>query len=88
MQQIFKQLIDRYESENGNGFAQNYRDRSVDELEEIIIDFQIDYRYGDSDSQHCESISIADRLVFSSSEPCTQAEFLGYLAAKIAVARN
>lgn len=86
MNELFRQLIDRYESENG--FAQSYRDRSVEELEEVIIDFQSDYQYAAPVGNSSDLISIVDRLAFNHWEPCTQTEFLAYLAAKIAVARN
>lgn len=86
MNELFRQLIDRYESENG--FAQNYRDLNVETLEEIILDFQNLYQFGDSDMETNAFIHSDDWTAFSHWEPCTQTEFLAYLAAKIAVARN
>ena len=86
MNELLKQLCDRYESENG--FAQNYRDLNVETLEEIILDFQNLYQFGDSDMETNAFIHSDDWTAFSHWEPCDQSEFLAYLAAKIAVARN
>lgn len=89
MKELLKQIIDRYESENG--FAQNYIDLNVEALEEVILDLQHLYQFGDSLSWGAETspfIHSDDWTAFSHWEPCTQTEFLAYLAAKIAVARN
>ena len=89
MEELLKQIIDRYESEIG--VLQSYHDRSVEELEEVILDLQHLYQFGDSLSWGAETspfIRSNDWTAFSHWEPCTQAEFLAYLAAKIAVARS
>ena len=84
----FTQIIEHYESVGFASFCQNYKDLNVETLEEIILDFQHLYQFGDSDIETNAFIHSSDWLVFGHWEPSTQADFLAYLAIKIAVARN
>lgn len=86
MNQLFKQIIDLYESDNC--FSDNFKDLNVETLEEIILDFQNLYQFGDSDMETNAFIHSDDWTAFSHWEPCDQSEFLAYLAAKIAIARS
>lgn len=90
MQQQFKQIIDYYESQwLVIGFIQNYKERPLDELEQILLEFQSLYSYGDTDGDRDDLlIEPQDWMIFSHWEPCTQAEFLAYLAIKIAFLRQ
>lgn len=85
---LFNQIIERFESEEFASFAQNFKDRSVEDLEEIAVSLQCLYVYGDDADNYCELISPEDWIVFHNWEPSTQTEFLAYLAIKIAVLRN
>ena len=88
--QEFKQIIKRYEDESHNlsGFIQSYKDRTVEELEEIVSDFQALYQFGDYPDNNHPLISFEDWTAFPYWEPSTQTDFLAYLAIKIAVARS
>lgn len=94
----FQQIIKQYECGNLASFCQNYKDRTVEELEAIILDFQSIYQHGwdfrtlcqveDNESDCIDLISSEDWMVFSHWEPTTQTSFLAYLAIKIAVLRS
>lgn len=86
----FTQIIERYESESYNlsGYIQSYKDRTVEELEQIIVDFQSLYVFGDYPDISRSLISEEDLTIFRYWEPSTQTDFLAYLAIKIAVARS
>jgi len=84
----FQQIIEQYESDNLASFCQNYKDRSAEELEAIILDFQSLYQFGDDEGDRGDLISSEDWFVFRHWEPCTQTDFLAYLAIKIAVLRS
>jgi hypothetical protein len=88
--QEFTQIIERYEHESHDlsGFIQSYKDLNVETLEEIILDFQNLYQFGDLDVETSAFIHSDDWLAFKYWEPSTQSDFLAYLAIKIAVARN
>jgi hypothetical protein len=87
MQELFQQIIKRYEFENG--CAKSYKELNVETLEEIILDFQHLYQFGDyPDFVSKSGIHSSDWLAFKHWEPCDQSEFLAYLSAKIAVLRN
>lgn len=82
----FQQIIKQYEC--GNNFCRNYKDRTVEELEAIILDFQSIYQFGDVEGDCIDLIPSEDWIVFSHWEPSTQTDFLAYLAIKIAVLRS
>jgi hypothetical protein len=84
----FQQIIKQYESNDLASFCQNYKDRTVEELESIALDFSLLYAFGDGEGSPEDLIPEQDRLVFHHWEPCTQTNFLAYLAIKIAVLRN
>ena len=84
--QEFQQIIKRYESENS--FTLNYKNRTVEELEEIIVNFQALYQFGDHEIEVDLLISFEDWIIFKHWEPSQQTDFLAYLAIKIAVARS
>jgi hypothetical protein len=84
----FKQIIERFESEEYASFCQNYKDRSVEELDTIIAEFQSLYMWQDPTGDRGDLISPEDWMVFSHWGPCNQTEFLAYLAIKIAVLMN
>lgn len=90
----FKEIIAIYEDTSIH-LVQNYKDRSVEELELIILDFQALYQYGDPEIDYGnpeidrdDLISLEDWLIFGNWQPSTQTDFLAYLAIKIAVARS
>jgi hypothetical protein len=85
--QTFREIIDHYESVGFASFCQNYKDRPVEELEEIIIDFQFLCKFGDHGIEN-SLIPFEDWIVFKHWELSTQTDFLAYLAIKIAVARS
>lgn len=84
----FQQIINRCETEEFASYAQNFKARSVQELEGVVLDFQSLYTFGDHEGDRGDLISPEDWMVFSHWELCTQAKFLAYLAIKIAVLRN
>jgi len=83
-----RQILNHYESDHFPSFAKDYKDRTVEELETIILEYQSLYAYGDDEGDRGDLISPEDWFVFHHWEPSTQAEFLAYLAIKIAVLRN
>ena len=83
-----RQILNHYESDYFVGFAKNYKNRSVEELEQIILEYQFLYVYGDDESDRGDLIPPEDWFVFHHWEPSTQSEFLAYFAIKIAVLRN
>jgi hypothetical protein len=89
MKDLLLQIIEHYESESYHlsGFIQRYKDLSLETLEEIILDFQGLYQFGDSDQETSAFIHSDDWFVFRHWEPCYQADFLAYLAIKIAYGR-
>lgn len=82
----FQQIIKQYEY--NCGICQNYKDRTVEELEAIILDFQSLYQFGDVEGDCIDLIPFEDWMVFRHWEPSTQTSFLAYLAIKIAVLRS
>lgn len=99
----FQQIIKQYECNNLASFCQNYKDRTVEELEAIILDFQSLYQFGwdfqslhqlGDDESDCIDLTPIDLIpsedwtVFGHWEPSTQTDFLAYLAIKIAVLRS
>lgn len=90
MQELLQQVIERYEHESHpiSSFIRNYKDRTIEKLEEIIIDFQFLYKFGDHNIERDDLISFEDWLIFGLWEPCDQTDFLAYLTIKIAVARS
>ena len=84
----FQQIIKQYECNNLASFCQNYKDRTVEELEAIILDFQSLYQFGDGEGDYIDLIPSEDWMVFRLWEPSTQTDFLAYLAIKIAVLRS
>jgi hypothetical protein len=86
----FKQIIDLYEDESHNlsGFIASYKNRTIEELETIISEFQSLYTFRDDEGDRGDLISPDDWFAFYHWEPCDQTDFLAYLAIKIAVARS
>jgi hypothetical protein len=86
----FKQIIDLYEDESHNlsEFIDSYKNRTVEELEGIILDFQSLYQFQDDEADRGDLISVEDWVGFNEWEPSEQTDFLAYLAIKIAVARS
>jgi hypothetical protein len=92
MQKLLQQIVNCYEDidryDHGNSLSTRYKDLNTETLEEVILDFQALYQYGDSGIDASAFIHSEDWLIFKHWEPCDQSEFLAYLSAKIAVARN
>lgn len=86
----FNQIIDLYEDESHNlsEFISSYKNRTVEELESIILEFQSLYQFMDDEGDRGDLISVEDWMGFQEWEPSEQTDFLAYLAIKIAVARN
>lgn len=84
------QIIEQYEDESHNlfGFIQGYKNRTIEELESIILDFQSLYQFQDDEADRGDLINPVDWMAFHHWEPSEQTDFLAYLAIKIAVARN
>lgn len=85
-----KNLVDKYEREEFEfaSFCRSYKDRPVEQLESIALDFQLIYAFGDGEGNPEDLIPEQDRMVFHHWEPSTQTNFIAYLTAKIALLRN
>ncbi len=90
MQELLQEVLERYEHESHpiSSFIHNYKDRTIEKLEDMILDFQALYQFRDPDIERDDLISFEDWLIFGLWEPCDQTDFLAYLAIKIAVARS